>query len=63
MFGPFRDSNPLNFLYPCLFVVRAGVFAGIMALWHLKGFTQLLILSVVSAGMLAFVASFKPFKV
>ena len=39
------------------------MFAGILALWHLKGFTQLFILSVTSACMLAFVAAFKPFKV
>lgn len=62
LFGHLSNSNPLNFLYPCLFVTRIAFHVSIFALWHLDGEIQLLFVSLLSILMLGYIASFKPFK-
>lgn len=61
-FSWFRTKHFMHYLYPCYFVVRRMLIAVILNLLKLDGFTQLLLLGLLSAISLTWFTSYQPFK-
>lgn len=62
LFSYNKDRNFFHYLYPLIFLLRRIGVAAVFAFMHDDGFMQLLCLSLMSGGMLAYHTSYQPFK-
>ena len=58
----FRTNNFMHYFYPCFFIIRRIFISIILNLLKLDGFTQLLLLGLLSVVSLVWFTSYQPFR-